>query len=94
VNPENQGAADLRILVVNPAAARKITPTTMATMPLVERWALAREAGEVMVPRTLGSDLAGSAKYKMPAMIARTAMIARMATVAILAGDEPDEPDA
>jgi hypothetical protein len=28
----------------------------------------------------------------MPAMIARTAMIARMATVTILPGDEPDEP--
>jgi hypothetical protein len=42
-----------------------------------------------MVPRMPGSDLAGSVKYMLAAIIARTAMIARMAAAAILAVDRP-----
>jgi hypothetical protein len=42
-----------------------------------------------MVPSTLGSDLAGSVRYKMPAMIARMAMITRMMTAVSLPVDRP-----
>lgn len=62
---------------------------TSDTQPRRLRCALAREAGCVMVPRTLGSDRAGSVRYKMPAMIARTAMITRMTTTASLPADRP-----
>jgi hypothetical protein len=40
-----------------------------------------------MVPRMPGSDLAGSVKYMIAAMIARTAMTARMTAAAILPVD-------
>jgi hypothetical protein len=49
-------------------------------MPRVERCAAALDAGEVMAPRKPGSDLAGSVKYMMAAMIAKMAMITRMIT--------------
>jgi hypothetical protein len=50
---------------------------------------VALEAGEVMAPRKPGSDLAGSVKYKMAAMIAKTAMIARTTTAVNLPADLP-----
>src|ERR1700756_4447954 len=62
---------------------------TRATAPRRLRCALALDAGLVIVPRTLGSDLAGSVKYRMPAMIARMPMIAITATMVILPGDQP-----
>lgn len=82
-------AEDLPSLLVTPAATRRTTPTTSETMPRVERCAAALDAGEVIAPRKLGSDLAGSVKYMMPAMIARTPMIARMTTAVNLPADLP-----
>jgi hypothetical protein len=40
-----------------------------------------------MVPRMLGSDLAGSVKYMIAAMIARMAMTTKTATAIILPVD-------
>jgi hypothetical protein len=79
----------LPVLLASPAAARQTTPTTRATTARVVRCAPALDAGWVMVPRMLGSDLAGSVKYMIAAMIAKTAMIARMAAAAILPVDRP-----
>lgn len=84
-----QRLADLPILLATQAATRQTTPTAMVTPPRRERCALAREAGEVIVPSTLGSDLAGSVKYMMAATIARMAMITRTATAAVLPADPP-----
>jgi hypothetical protein len=82
-------AVDLPSLLVTPAAARKTTPMTREIMPRVERCAAALDAGEVMAPRKLGSDLAGSVKNMMAAMIAKTAMIARMTTAVNFPADLP-----
>jgi len=41
-----------------------------------------------MVPRTLGSDLAGSVKYSTAAMIAKTAMTDSTATAIVLPRDQ------
>jgi hypothetical protein len=82
----------LPILLASPAAARQTTPTARAIQALVVRCALALDAGWVMVPRMLGSDLAGSVKYMIAAMIARTAMITRTTTAVILPVDQPRAP--
>ncbi len=79
----------LPILLTSPATARQTTPTARAIPARVVRCALARDAGWVMVPRMLGSDLAGSVKYMIAAMIARTAIITRMTTAVILPVDRP-----
>lgn len=79
----------LPVLLASPAATRQTTPTTRAATARVVRCAPALDAGWVMVPRTPGSDLAGSVKYMIAAMIAKTAMIAKMAAAAILPVDRP-----
>src|ERR1700687_3995896 len=83
---------DLPILLTNQAATRQITPAARAVQPRKVRCALARDAGWVMVPRMLGSDFAGSARYMMPTMIARTAMITRTDTAIIVPEDRPRAP--
>jgi hypothetical protein len=77
----------LPALLASPAATRQTTPTARATPARVVRCALALDAGWVIVPRTLGSDLAGSVKYMIAAMIASTAMTARMTMATILPAD-------
>jgi len=83
---------DLPVRLANQAATRQITPTTRAVQPRKVRCALARDAGWVIVPRMLGSDFAGSAKYMMPATIATTAMITRTTTAIMLPRDRPRTP--
>jgi hypothetical protein len=53
---------DLPCLLTSPAATRQITAMARAVQARVERCASALDAGCVMAPSTLGSDLAGSVK--------------------------------
>jgi hypothetical protein len=87
--PFQLGEGFLPILLASPAATRQTTPTARVIAPRVVRCAPALDAGWVMVPRMLGSDLAGSVKYMIVAMIATMAMIARMTTAVILPADRP-----
>src|SRR5580658_7636404 len=60
-------------------------------MPRTERCSLARPFGLLIAPRMLGSEWAGSEKYKIAAMMHKIAMIPRTAAAATLPVDRPPD---